>query len=458
MQKNPKFKFGVWVCLFLNTVIVSAAFANPPRVVKTIPENGERNVDPKLREIRAVFNQDMKTRGFSICGGGQKYPNIIGNPKWVNNRTIAMRVKLEPNHEYVFSLNCPSAKNFRSARGEPAVPYPVRFRTGPGTGGGGREGEAGKIATLSQEENLEAVKELRRAIAKNYSYRDLRDIKWSSLFLKYLPKLKLAKSAREFADVAAELLANAKDIHIWLKVDDETIGTHKRNVARNYNGKVLQQIVPNWKQLSSVVYTGQFEDGIGYILIESWSGNKAKAIEKAYEAIWEHSDAPGLIIDVRPNSGGREPLAQQVAGCFIDKPKVYAKHVYRAVDRPSGFGEVNERMLRPNKHRPKYRGKIAVLMGPANMSSCEAFLLMMKQVPDCKLIGETSYGSSGNPKPVDLGNGVTVFLPSWKALRPDGTCFESEGIKPDIIVETTPTELLDRDPVLEAALKFLRGQ
>ena len=90
------------------------------------------------------------------------------------------------------------------------------------------------------------------------------------------------------------------------------------------------------------------------------------------------------------------------------------------------------------------------------MSSCEAFLLMMKQVAGCKLIGQKSYGSSGNPKPHELGNGVTVYLPSWKAMRPDGTCFEGEGIKPDIAVKTSAIELGDRDPVLESALKFLR--
>ena len=81
---------------------------------------------------------------------------------------------------------------------------------------------------------------------------------------------------------------------------------------------------------------------------------------------------------------------------------------------------------------------------------------MIKQIPNCKLIGEKSYGSSGNPKPYDLGNGVEVFLPSWKAMRPDGTCFEGEGISPHITVEVTQNELLTHDPILEAALNILR--
>jgi C-terminal processing protease CtpA/Prc len=91
------------------------------------------------------------------------------------------------------------------------------------------------------------------------------------------------------------------------------------------------------------------------------------------------------------------------------------------------------------------------------MSSCESFLLMMKQVPGCKLVGGKSYGSSGNPKPFDLGNGVTVFLPSWQDLRLDGSLLEGEGIAPDISVQTTEADLLTKDPVLDAALAYLRS-
>ena len=95
-------------------------------------------------------------------------------------------------------------------------------------------------------------------------------------------------------------------------------------------------------------------------------------------------------------------------------------------------------------------------MGPACMSSNESFLLMMKQVPGGTLVGARSFGSSGNPRPVDLGNGVTAFLPSWKDLRPDGTGFEGEGIAPDVEVRAESKDFRGRDPVIEAALKVLR--
>ena len=96
-------------------------------------------------------------------------------------------------------------------------------------------------------------------------------------------------------------------------------------------------------------------------------------------------------------------------------------------------------------------------MGPTNMSSCEAFLLMMKQVPQCALMGEQSYGSSGNPQPVSLSNGVTVFLPSWVALTPDGDPFEGKGLSPDIRV-AFPGRSADEDPLINAALEFLSAR
>jgi hypothetical protein len=390
----------------------------------------------------------MRRGGFSICGGGLMFPKIVGRPRWADSRTLVACVQLVPDHEYRLSVNCPAAQNCRSARGEPAVPYPMMFKTAAADG-------ATRAVEASPQTNAQAVATLREAIDTQYSYRDLHGLDWAELFARYTPALESARNAAGFAETAAELLAHARDMHIWLTVDGTTVHPFRRDIERNYNLDTLVKVVPGFRKRSAAVYTGRFDSGVGYILIDSWSHQRAEALEQAYVSIWEFSEAPGLIVDVRPNGGGAEPLAREFAGCFVDKPVVYAKHVYRAAGTASGFGQPQQRVLEPNKRRPRYRGKVAVLTGPANMSSCEAFLLMMKQVPDCKLVGATSYGSSGNPKSVDLGNGVTVFLPSWKALRPDGSCFEGQGIAPDLSVSATTTELKTADPVLQAALALL---
>ena len=321
-------------------------------------------------------------------------------------------------------------------------------------GEGGQEVRDADMGTGSQS----PVEKLRRLIDEKYSYRDLRGVDWDRAFSTFGPLMERAQTPEQFAEYAAKLLECAHDPHLWIKVGDKSIGGFKRNVVRNYNISTLRRIVPGFAERNKRISTGQFKDSIGYIMISDWSKREEDGLEPAFAALKEFADAPGLIIDIRPNSGGSELLAEEFAGCFIDKPVMYSMHIYRKTSEPNGFGKPQERVLKPNKEKPHYRGKVAVLMGQVNMSSCESFLLMMKQSPNCNLIGQKSYGSSGNPKPYELGNGVVVWLPSWKDLLPDGTCLEGHGVLPDIAISTTDAQLKNGDPVLDAGLKYLRGR
>ena len=208
--------------------------------------------------------------------------------------------------------------------------------------------------------------------------------------------------------------------------------------------------------LLPTVNVGRFADGVGYLLIGSFSGGEA-AIQPALDALAEMKDAPGLILDVRANGGGNEGMAQRLAACFVQRPAVYSRHEKSAPDVPGGWSKPIDRVIAPAKDGPSFSGRVAVLMGPSNMSSCESFLLMMRHGARSQLVGARSRGSSGNPQPHDLGNGVTVYLPSWRDLLPDGTLLEGNGVVPDVDVATTPNGLTQSDPVLERALAWLRA-
>jgi C-terminal processing protease CtpA/Prc len=255
------------------------------------------------------------------------------------------------------------------------------------------------------------------------------------------------------------MLAYAKDAHVRVKVNGKPLKVFRWRANPNYNMDIIKKTVPNFKEMSKYVFMGQFDNNIGYILITSWTRNEpGQVVEPALKALKILSDTSALIIDIRPNGGGSESLAQTFAGCFIEKPVVYAKHKNRNTNAENGWTDVISRKLRVNNKQTRYKGKIVVLMGNVNMSSCEAFILMMKQVPNCTLIGSRSYGSSGNPKTFDLGNGVAVDLPSWKVLRMDETCFEGKGIEPNMKVATNEKILKTTDRVLNFALKYLRNK
>jgi hypothetical protein len=415
-------------------------------VVKAVPDNGAADVDPAVREVRVVFDQPMDTSMFSFVGGGESFPKTRGQPFWADDRTCVLPVALEPDHDYWLSVNSDRFTNFRNMSGEPAAPYPIAFKTGAARPAGPPRPQA--------EVNREAVAALRRAVDMDYAYRDRAGVDWPAAFSRAAPLLEGAKTAADFAEAAGKMLAAARDYHVWLEADGKVFASARRDVAPNSNPAVLAKQLPGWRQHNATVASARLPDGATYLAINSWDAGRAKDLEAAFDVLRAADPAKGLIVDVRTNSGGSETLAATFAGCFVEKPVVYSRNLNRAGGR---FGGPYDRTLQPNADGPAYRGRVAVLMGPVNMSACESFLLMMRQAPGCRLAGERSCGSSGNPRPHDLGNGVTVYLSSWQDQTPDGRPVEGVGVEPDVTVKAAPADLARGDPVLKAALAAMRN-
>ena len=91
------------------------------------------------------------------------------------------------------------------------------------------------------------------------------------------------------------------------------------------------------------------------------------------------------------------------------------------------------------------------------MSSAESFALMLAQCPQVTTMGDRTAGSSANPRPLELDCGITVNLPRWHDMTPDGKPIEHAGVPPDVQLDF-PAESFGEtsDPVLDAALARLR--
>src|SRR5688572_10642911 len=240
--------------VLLIALLTIPALSAPPTVVKATPDNGDEGVDPATTEIRVTFDQPMSRSGQSIVGGGPNFPKLL-KTRWTDETTMVISVRLQPEHDYALSINSHTCTNFRNRNGEPATPHPIAFRTS-------KPGAAANPWTPPSiaQQNKDATRELKLAIELDYSYRDLRKVDWEKEFAAATPKLQAAKTAKEFADEAARLLAKAGDIHVFLKIGDTTFPTHRRTYAANFNVATLQKIVPNWKRHNDVVATGLFDD------------------------------------------------------------------------------------------------------------------------------------------------------------------------------------------------------
>lgn len=416
-----------------------AAAAAPPRVSAVEPADGEVGVDPRRAEIRVTFDQEMDPDGYAFVGAGSRFPSAE-RPRWVSRRTCVLPVRLESNHLYVLSLNSKRHRGFHNLAGEAAEPYPVVFKTGPDLS-----------ARTTPEINRRALEELRQAVEERYSHRDVHGVDWHALFADHAAALEAAPSAFAFARRAAAMLRSAGDVHIQLRVEELPYPTFEPDASPNFNLALLAKRVRSLTPHGQGVMTGRLAGGVGYLFIPTWRPGTAQAALEGLDAL---ADTRALVLDVRSNTGGSETEAQRVAGRFVTEPRVYARYQVRDPEKTAGFSEPRDLILEPASG-PGYPGQVAVLMGPVCLSSNEAFLLMMKQAPRAVLVGARSYGASGNAQPVELGNGVTVEMPVWRTLLPDGSPLEGRGVEPDVEVAAGAAEFLTTDPVLDKALARL---
>ena len=413
----------------------------PPQATLTPPHLAV-GVDPQqVTELVVVFDRAMDQTAHALCGGGPSFPKVV-RTAWRDERTFVATVELAGDQVYAMDLSCSGSGGFRSRDGVRVPPTPWRIAT--------------RGQPLAEGQAAETVVRLFRTIDEQYSYRERLGIDWAELERTHHDDLYAAPDGPALALRVATMLATAQDPHISVRWGESTLGTHQREVLANFDVRGVQKTFPKLSRIGRNGLAARTDDGIGYLFVGTFAREQRDDFEKVLDALRGLRDCKALVLDVRSNGGGDELLARRLAAWFVDGEKVYAAHRVRDPKAPNGFREPENRSLRGNAEPDVFAGEVAVLMGPLNMSSCEAFLLMMKQAPRAVLCGTESYGSSGNPQPYALLPGLTVLLPSWQALRPDGTMFEGEGISPHIHVAGKPEQFVDGDPVLAEALQRLR--
>jgi len=107
----------------------------PPRVVKTEPAYGEKDVDFSLKEIKVTFDRPMQTEkawSWIIHENLGVYPGFRGGPepRWENDgKTCVLPVKLSPDTVYAVGVNSVRHSGFKDAGGKVAVPHVWVFKT-----------------------------------------------------------------------------------------------------------------------------------------------------------------------------------------------------------------------------------------------------------------------------------------------------------------------------------------
>ena len=285
----------------------------------------------------------------------------------------------------------------------------------------------------------------------------------------------------------------AKTMLVGLKGVDKTITIEKPNkdiqkILVKMDGNEKKWFYPlSSNQPKSIVEYKVLENNIGYISLNTFT--KEEVVDMFVSKLDSLSKHKALIIDIRYNGGGNSRYAHQITKYLTDKPYFFGeqgstrKHLatYKAWGAFANKEYAEALGMKPveeSKYEEYYYNNaweiektdtifndvkskkllmpIVVLTSNSTASSAEDFLIGLDYLKRATLIGQRTYGSTGQPIFFKLPNEGSCRICTRKCTYVDGRKFIGIGIIPDIEIEPNIDYYLsDKDIVLEKAIEYL---
>ena len=192
------------------------------------------------------------------------------------------------------------------------------------------------------------------------------------------------------------------------------------------------------------------DSGVGYVKINSYYDdlNLLNRLFKRAMDAFKTNSVPGIIIDLRNNSGGNPiGLAAYLTDQEITMPQGYSYSEATGKFEKKG---VPGKIL-PNIEQYRF-DKTVLLVGPNCASACEDEAYSFSQVPGMVVVG--MYPTSGTMADVGDGqitlpDGLSMQIPTERLIMEDGSLFlQGKGVQPTLHVPVTLETVTSTEDVI----------
>jgi len=183
------------------------------------------------------------------------------------------------------------------------------------------------------------------------------------------------------------------------------------------------------------VYAKTIEDKILYVHVTSFD---QKVVEGVQNAMKEHSETKGMILDLRNNPGGLLDQAVGLVNLFVEKGVIVSQ---------KGKLESENVNYNAEKENTDTKTPIVVLVNGGSASASEIVSGALQDFNRTIVIGEKTFGKGSVQVVMPIGADEALKLTVARYYLPSGRTIQAVGVTPDIIVPLGKIDLIE-DTVL----------
>ena len=353
------------------------------------------------------------------------------------------------------------------------------------------------------------LKQAWKQVDKRFYAKDYNGAEWATAYDRYAEKAGAAVGTTALYEVINEMLAELEDAHTgamspleswedfvasrafvginlerideqWVIVDlrpgsaAEEAGIQIGWIAKARDGEILEADGFNFRNEPGRAYAWTFIDEndeeqiidltartlatrmppVERTSVEGWIYLRFDEFETTHhqwlrDRLAANRDAPGVILDLRQNSGGAVWSLERVINDFFDERVSYGAFVSRKGRRAEEKSAWRDGV--------GFDGALVVLIGGASASSAEILAHVFKHYKRGVLIGRPTAGAVVASRFYRLRDRGELQLGIYDFESLSGDRLEGNGVQPDILVERSLADLREGiDSDLEAAIEWLR--
>jgi len=322
-----------------------------------------------------------------------------------------------------------------------------------------------------------------RTYAENYPFFEAKGVDWRAVRDRYRPQVTAHTSDAELFAILRKMIEPLHDAHTALsagehrryagmrqdtepptkktlarieKATAESVGVRQRRWA---HGAISFAELPGMGKPLGYLRITRFE---GYTGRDTYASDAAE-LDRALDAVFTAHRIRrlgGLVLDLRFNAGGADPLGLRLASRLTGHPyRAYAKRARNDPAHEGKFTRPEPIRVAPH-HGPAYTGKLAVLTSRYTVSAGEtAVQALTGRSPAPVRVGGNTQGAFSDTLDRTLPNGWQFSLPNEEFRARGGRTYDGTGIPPQhrTPVYTDEEFAHHRDSALAKARALLRG-